>query len=743
MEGAGVSFGRSSGLSAKRPRDDDDDAVVQGNAKRPSAPAKANSFAARMMAKMGYKQGQGLGATGEGRVAPIDVKQRPQGAGLGAVKEKTKQEKDEEKRVAHMNGVALDESSEEDTKTTSKSRRKQAKAGSGTSTPSAPARPRIKYRTATEIEAAAEGLQVPNVLKSLIDATGKEPRLLTSTAGLMTPTHGVTGFESEATENASRARRDLESFAEEWNSLKERENYADMMESQLQEELTQEEKRRAQLESVVEAIKSLQGGAAGTGSIMPIEDRWESLVRSLEALEFDFTNHLDDYGLSEVAVATLHPLFRETMVSWAPLDNPTYLVSYLLRLRQILGIKSQLDIGALALSSDVQYDEPPRRSTTPYETMLFTFWLPKVREIIVNDWDVHDAAPMISLIEAWKDILPPFIFANVIDELIVQRLSAAVTEWSPRMTQKKRQNALPPHIWLFPWLQYLDEHHTDPASPNGLLADVKRKFRVVLDSWDLSKGVIDGLDKWQEVLKDVLENALIRHLLPRLASLLSQKFEVNPADQDLGPFELVLKWQSFFRPKIMGQLMLSEFFPKWHNILYLWMTAEPNYEEVGQWFTWWKEQMPESVNAVPAVAEEWERGLKMMSDALDLGDKAKTDLAPPAAGPARPVKEPVTPAAAVQSATPSSVKAAMEDESTFRDVVEAWCADESLLMIPLREAHPQTGLPLFRLTGSATGKGGVLVYLKGDVIWAQNKSNRTMWQPMALDEALINRAEGR
>ena len=50
-----------------------------------------------MMAKMGHVEGQGLGASGKGRLAPIDVQQRPQGAGLGAVKEKTKQAKEEEK----------------------------------------------------------------------------------------------------------------------------------------------------------------------------------------------------------------------------------------------------------------------------------------------------------------------------------------------------------------------------------------------------------------------------------------------------------------------------------------------------------------------------------------------------------------------------------------------------------------------------------------------------------------------
>jgi tuftelin-interacting protein 11 len=83
------------------------------------------------------------------------------------------------------------------------------------------------------------------------------------------------------------------------------------------------------------------------------------------------------------------------------------------------------------------------------------------------------------------------------------------------------------------------------------------------------------------------------------------------------------------------------------------------------------------------------------------------------------------------------------EEPTFKDVVEEFCAEENLLLIPLREAHDKTGLPLFRVTASATGRGGAVAYLKGDILWVQDKKDKSVWEPVGLDDKLIAKAEGK
>ena len=707
-----------------------------------ASPAAPNSFAAKMMAKMGYVEGQGLGATGRGRLAPIETQLRPQGAGLGAVKEKTKQAKDEEKREAAFRGEAVEDSSEEE-----KRRRKELKkkrlsgVSSSASTPGG--RPKLKYRTATEIEAATDGLQVPNVLKSIIDATGAETKLLTSAAGLMASNSSMVPSETEAMKIARRARRDLEAFADEWSGLAERKKYFEMQEIQLVQEIDEGDLSVHGLEGVIGAIQELQQlilELSGTDSASTV---WEEMTPRLEALEFEFKDSIDALTLQEVAVAAIHPIFNIAMQEWDPLRQPIHVAQYIQRLRQILGIKPESTSGAVALQHGIQYTKTQSKSTTPYETMIYTLWLPQIRSTITNHWDVYDPNPLIATVEAWQSILPPFVLANVIDQLVVQRLTQAVAAWKPQSTHKRSRHVQPPHVWLFPWLQYLDEQHTDPKSPSGLLADVKRKFKVVLSTWDLACGIPPGLHNWRSVLHSELTSVLIRYLLPRLALHLGENLVIDPSDQDLSSLEQALQWTAFFPASTFAQLLATEFFPKWHSTLHLWLTSSPNYDEIREWFLWWKNQLPAEMNELPTIAAEWTKGLETITLALDLGAEAADHLPPPPAGPAPPISH-TTPRT---TDTPSKVSTIREAPTTFRDVVEEWCAEQGLIMMPLREADSQTGLPLFRITASASGRGGVVVYLKGDVIWARATTSKALegkpFRPVGLDEALVARAEGR
>lgn len=701
----------------------------------PSNGAAGSSFGARMMAKMGHVQGQGLGSSGQGIVNPIEAQARPQGIGLGAVREKSKTARTEEKRAAAFRGESVEESSDEELKG-KKKRQQRKERGRAEGGPQPAAKKKPQFRTAREIEADMAGLEVPNVLKSLIDATGKEQKVLTSTAGLMAPLDFLNTEQSEVYKIERRARQDLEAFADEWKGLTERKQYIEQDEAQIVDQLDSNQRQIDQLTALVAAFGALE--------VIPEESsdspqaKLDHVTDQLESLEIQFRAEIDEYRLWEAAVAAIHPIFREAMEEWEPLQAPTFLVSNLRRLQPLLSRKN----------SDGQPAQ--RSSTSPYETMIYTLWLPRVRSALLNDWDVFNPSPATTLIVTWKELLPSFVYANVLDQLVVPKLTNGLRSWKPKRSpssysSQSQQNSRVPW-WLFTWLQYLDERHTNPKQATGLLSDAKRKFRNVLDTWDLGAGPIRGFDLWRDALSSEFDICLRNHLLPRLAAHLRNDFDVNPQDQDLTSFENILKWKDWFPPNVLGLLFVADFFPKFHYILYVWLTNDPNYEEVAEWFTWWRSQFPPELNDLEIIDEEWNKALRTMDLAAQLGDRAATELPSPST--TTKSAEQVKQAAQTQPShpvapEPPSRKPKPVEEVAFKDILEAWCTEEGLIMLPLREAHPQNGQPLFRITASATGKGGVVAFIQGDVVWVQNKKTKEVWEPMGLEERLVERAEGR
>ncbi|KAK3386005.1 GC-rich sequence DNA-binding factor-like protein-domain-containing protein [Podospora didyma] len=688
-----------------------------------------NSFGARMMAKMGYVEGKGLGKEGQGRNLIIEANLRPQKVGLGAVKEKTEQERKEEKRQARLRGEEVVDSEEEEKK--KKAARKKKTLGGISSAPasgtSTPRRQKPKYITMDEVKKVAPGLQIPDAFTPILDMTGPGKKMLTSSSGLMTPTSGTVPAESaEAAESRKlvrRAQNDFMAILEEWQSLQERKAYLDL---QLQQEQRELEELTASLQanlSITTACEAISQPSE-SGELDRKADLNYQLNRVISALR-DMTTSLSDdmlpqikEELSSMAVAAIYPPFKTFLQVWEPLEEPKPdLVDGLNSIRSLLGL-------------DQPSKKSHRRATaSPFEAMMHKLWLPAVASA-VRQWNVREPDQLIAVFEAWDKLMPAFVRVQLLEQDVVRKLEEAVQKWQPR---KKSTHNLP-HGWIFPWLPYLPSTHLDPKSSTGLVADVRRKFRQLIDVWEFDRGVIPGLKQWKEVLRpsksrDQWSSLVMNHILPSMARYMKTNFRVDPQDQEpyIGMLEGSFKWLDIISARMVGEVIVAEVFPMWHAALHHWLVLdEANYEEIGQWYQWWKDDVfPDEIKSLPSIAAEFDKGTALIEQALDLGDRAKTDLKPPSKGPALPSsrshnrREKHHHKDRESHAAPQPT-AKKPEEVTFRHVMEDWCQENDLQFIPERKKVHAEG-PLYRVTARGDGKGGILVYFKGDILYIDGK----------------------
>lgn len=229
-----------------------------------------------------------------------------------------------------------------------------------------------------------------------------------------------------------------------------------------------------------------------------------------------YRNHF----LDNLLVSIVSPVFKSLTQLWDPLSEPRFACQWLKTHRRLL-VLDEVDWYSSSLQEDdimdIDEDNGPlvpsfgsrtrhyRRSGTapspstasPYESLLYNIWLPRIRSALNNRWVVVNPDPAIALIDSWhptteythhekgpfgegskihgelpnlpafasqKCLMPYWMYLNIVDQIILPKLSSYILQvWDPRELIGIRGGGggISPHTWIHPWLPYIDAQRID------------------------------------------------------------------------------------------------------------------------------------------------------------------------------------------------------------------------------------------------------------------------------------------
>lgn len=126
-----------------------------------------------------------------------------------------------------------------------------------------------------------------------------------------------------------------------------------------------------------------------------------------------------------------------------------------------------------------------------------------------------------------------------------------------------------------------------------------------------------------------------------------------------------------------------------------------------------------------------------MQEAMQLGSEAPTKLRKAVYNP--PKHSTSSSASKAKSKTTPVVRREQPESTdiTFRSLAEDIAAENDLVFFPIGRSHDVTGKPLFRVSKNADGRGGVLVYVGEDAVFAQGEDGQ--FKAISL-EGMVQRA---
>lgn len=665
----------------------------------------------KLLKKMGFEEGKGLGKNLQGIATPVEANKRKGKGAIGFY--------GSERSERSLKDFPVHDSDEEEKEKFKEQLQQWKKTGN---------KKKIKYVYKSAEEVIQEGKSKKlkptddsHITKTkVIDMTGPETRVLSSY-------HAIAGQKSIVDEYEEDKKKRYEHF-----DLPELLHNLQILLEKCEDDIvrnarTQERENdrivhlnheRERYETLLEREKKeLESLDQALTLVERLETRHKEQTLSLSEaasifteLKRDYPKIYNTYEIPYLAPTYITPLLKELLRTWNPLAQPAAHKDIFATWQKLV------DLGGGQQQQQPGTDMP----MDPYHHLVWETWAAAVRSTVMGPWEPRDCGPLLAVLEVWNvPLVPVWIQGHLLQHVILPRITRAVHNWNPR------QDTVPIHTWLHPWLPLLVDHL------QSVYPVIRQKLSAALVHWhpsDRSAKMV--LQPWKRVFTDIsMTNLIQSNIQPKLEAALME-MTITPHSQNLDPWHWFLDWDDLLTAQISIDILERCFFPRWYQALGTWLSANPSHTDVLAWYKGWRDLMPKSVANHLQVRQKFQQALEVCSRALSYQPGATDQFNLLLAGLDKlseppPPPPPGSPPIQCSKDWADIINSARRETLSMREVVERRCQERGIVFVPLPERKHE-GRPVYRC-------GKLNISFNKNVIYVHTERG---WMPKSLTTLL-------
>ncbi len=365
-----------------------------------------------------------------------------------------------------------------------------------------------KERKPKKVYVSAEEFQKSQKVKKqiILDLTKEQPRVITDLAqqGLYSEVTGKAEPGIPAPELQHNIKFLVDTKEIELQNIDRRFRHEQSMKTKLKREEENLEKRVEQGAEQVKRLKTVIEIIGKCQEKIKMNDMdLETLAKVFDMFRNKYAREYEIFKLSALAYSMVFPLIKSKLETWNPLKEPSFVVDIISVWKRVLHKEEegdQMDEEDQPIKDNLSEMFAKKKQSTHsldiYDRMISEIVLPVIRRALINEWNPRDYASATRLVESLQPpLLTKEVYNNILLHIILPKIMKEVETWNPR------QDTMPIHAWLHPWLPYLSKH-MDALYPTirhklGVALQVTPKDYIVLNSLSLSFDSNPFPPRWQ------------------------------------------------------------------------------------------------------------------------------------------------------------------------------------------------------------------------------------------------------